>query len=101
MARNMPRRPLSVGARWAVQYSVAVLATFTLLAVYTYGEMRDRVKHDARLLLELQIAELREVFGEGVEPKELEAHVTLAVEIGESGAKLFRGDGHLDSSPGV
>jgi signal transduction histidine kinase len=76
----MPRRLLSVGARWAVQYSIAVLLTFTLLAGYTYGEMRERVKRDAMLLLELQIAELSEVIREGVDSKELQAHVAMFTE---------------------
>jgi len=76
----MPRRPLSVGARWAFQYSIAVLVTFSLLAGYTYREMRDRVKRDAQLLLELQIAELREVLGGAVDSKTLEAHVAMLTE---------------------
>jgi two-component system heavy metal sensor histidine kinase CusS len=71
----MPRRPLSVGARWAVQYSVAVLVTFALLAGFAYGEIRDRIKHDAKLLLELQIADLHELLGEEIELKEFEAHI--------------------------
>jgi two-component system heavy metal sensor histidine kinase CusS len=73
----MLRRPLSVGARWAVQYSVAVLVTFALLAGYTYREMGDRVRHDARLLLELQIAELSELAGERGDSEELETHVAM------------------------
>lgn len=80
MARKMPRRPLSVGARWAVQYSIAVLLTFSLVAAYTYGEMRDRGKHDARLLLGLQTAELSEMVGDSADSKELAAHVAVLTE---------------------
>jgi len=41
--------------------------------------MRDRVRHDAKLLLELEIAELSDALGEAVDSKELEARVaTLA-----------------------
>ena len=101
----MPRRPLSVGAKWAVQYSVAVLVTFSLLAGYTYREMRDRVKHDAKLLLELQIAELSDVAGKGVGSKELETYVAmltdaeprlrLSVQIFEASGSTVAGSGVL------
>lgn len=101
----MPRRPLSVGARWAVQYSVAVLVTFTLLAGYTYGEMRDRVKHDAKLLLELQIAELGDTIGEAVDSEELESHVAmltraeprlrLSIQVFDSSGSVLAGSGVL------
>jgi signal transduction histidine kinase len=76
----MPRRPLSVGTRWAIQYSLAVLVTFALLAAYTYQEMRDRVKRDAKLLLELQIAELIDLVGEKADSRKLEAHVAILTE---------------------
>ena len=105
MARSMPRRPLSVGARWAVQYSFAVLVTFTLLAGYTYGEMRDRAKGDAELLLGLQIAELSDVTAGGVAPQELEGHLAmitaaeprlrLSIQIFDASGSAVAGSGSL------
>jgi signal transduction histidine kinase len=100
----MPRRPLSVGTRWAIQYSLAALVTFALLAGYTYQEMRDRVRHDAKLLLELQIAELSEVVGERVDSKELAAHVAILTEAEPRlrlSAQIFDSSGSAIAGSGV
>jgi signal transduction histidine kinase len=101
----MRHRTLSVGVRWAVQYAVAVFVTFTLLAGYTYGEMRDRVKRDAKLLLELQSAELSEAVGKALDARGLGAHAAmlteaeprlrLSIQVFDASGSLLAGSGKL------
>jgi heavy metal sensor kinase len=49
------RRPrLSIGVRWTLRYTVALMVSVTALGLYTYSRIEQRTQRDARLVLELQ-----------------------------------------------
>lgn len=47
-----------MGANWTLRYSVAILVTLALYSIYAYTRIQQQARHDGRLLLELQAAEL-------------------------------------------
>jgi signal transduction histidine kinase len=49
---------LSVGTRWTLRYSLAMLATVIVLAVMVFDRVERRFQQDAKLLLELQVNEV-------------------------------------------
>ncbi len=49
---------LSVGTRWTLRYSLAMLATVCILAVLVYDRVERRIQQDAELLLDLQVQEV-------------------------------------------
>lgn len=54
------RAPLSVGVQWTLRYTLALLVTVSIFAVFTYSEIARRTTRDAELVLELQVDELAE-----------------------------------------
>lgn len=51
------RRRLSIGARWTLRYTLALLVTVTVFGVFTYEQILARTEEDARFVLELQVQE--------------------------------------------
>lgn len=51
---------LSVGTRWTLRYSLAMIATVIVLAVMVFDRVERRFRQDAKLLLELQLGEVAE-----------------------------------------
>jgi heavy metal sensor kinase len=51
---------LSVGAKWTLRYTAALLVAVSLFAAYTYARIDRRLRQDARLFLELQVDEVVE-----------------------------------------
>jgi heavy metal sensor kinase len=51
---------LSVGAKWTLRYTAAMLLAISLLAAYTYVRIEQRFRNNARFLADLQLKELEE-----------------------------------------
>jgi heavy metal sensor kinase len=49
---------LSVGAKWTLRYTAAMLVAVSLLAAYTYVRIERRFLNNARFLVDLQLKEL-------------------------------------------
>lgn len=93
----MPR-PLSIGARWALRYTAAVLVTLSLFSVYVYTRVERRIYQDAKLLLDLQVKEVvEELRHEPGDAKSLDAYLRQHIATGESrldlGIAVFARDG--------
>lgn len=52
------RRTLSIGAKWTLRYVAVMLITTSLFAWFVYERAEERVRKDAGLLAELQLAQL-------------------------------------------
>lgn len=51
---------LSIGARWAMQYGLAVLFTLAIFAIFVHEQVAERINREARLLTEIQARDLRD-----------------------------------------
>jgi two-component system heavy metal sensor histidine kinase CusS len=49
------RRSVSIGARWTLRFTAALLVTVSIFAAYTYSQVVRRTERDAKLHLELQV----------------------------------------------
>jgi heavy metal sensor kinase len=58
------RRPVSIGTRWTLRYTAALLVTVSIFAAYTYSRVVVRTERDAELHLELQVKEIAEAIGD-------------------------------------
>jgi two-component system heavy metal sensor histidine kinase CusS len=54
-------RPVSIGTRWTLRYTAALLVTVSIFAAYTYSQVVSRTEKDAKLHLELQVNEIADV----------------------------------------
>ena len=54
---------LSVGTRWTLRYSLAMLVTVVILALLVYDRVERRIQQDAELLLDLQVQEVVAALG--------------------------------------
>jgi len=52
------RRSVSIGTRWTLRYTAALLVTVSIFAAYTYSQVERRTERDAELHLELQVKEI-------------------------------------------
>jgi heavy metal sensor kinase len=52
------RRSVSIGTRWTLRYTAALLVTVSIFAAYTYSQVIRRTERDAKLHLELQVKEI-------------------------------------------
>jgi heavy metal sensor kinase len=52
------RRSVSIGTRWTLRYTAALLVTVSIFATYTYSRVVTRTERDAELHLELQVKEI-------------------------------------------
>ena len=52
------RRTLSIGAKWTLRYVAVMLITVSIFAWFVYERAEDRIRKDAGLLAELQLAQL-------------------------------------------
>jgi heavy metal sensor kinase len=52
------RRPISIGTRWTLRFTAALLVAVSIFAVYTYSRVVHRTERDAKLHLELQVKEI-------------------------------------------
>jgi len=52
------RRSVSIGTRWTLRYTAALLVTVSIFAAYTYSRVVRRTESDAALHLELQVKEV-------------------------------------------
>ncbi|MEN8181046.1 MAG: HAMP domain-containing sensor histidine kinase [Myxococcota bacterium] len=50
---------LSVGTRWTLRYSLAMLATVVVFAMIVFDRVEQRFQQNAELLLDLQVTEVR------------------------------------------
>lgn len=55
------RRRLSIGTRWALRYTLALLVTVTVFGLFTYEQILMRTQEDARFVLEMQVQEAVEI----------------------------------------
>jgi signal transduction histidine kinase len=92
------RRPLSVGARWTLRYSFALLLTVSLLAVIVGDRVERRIEQDARLLVVNQLKEIRKGLRKMPEATR-EAFLANKISVGEPmvglGIALHDRDGRL------
>jgi len=70
------RRRLSIGARWTLRYTLALLVTVTVFGIFTYEQILARTEEDARFVLELQVQEAVEAL-QGSEPGSSDVEVAL------------------------
>ncbi len=54
---------LSVGTRWTLRYSLAMLVTVVILALLVYDRVERRIQQDAELLLDFQVHEVVAALG--------------------------------------
>ena len=52
------RRPWSIGARWTLRFSAAILISLSALSFYAYTRIQVQAARDGRLLLEHQATSL-------------------------------------------
>lgn len=52
------RKTLSIGAKWTLRYVVVMLITTSLFSAFVYARAEQRIRKDAGLLMELQLAQL-------------------------------------------
>ena len=64
---------LSVGTRWTLRYSLAMLATTVVLALIVFDRVERRFQQDAEMLLDLQVEEVRVALEHHPDPQDLEA----------------------------
>lgn len=56
--RGANRTRFSIGAKLALRYTAVLSVTLTVVALFVYAQVTQRVNRDARLLLEIQVADL-------------------------------------------
>lgn len=93
-------RPLSIGARWTLRYSAAILVTTSILGAYLYPRVERALYQDARLLLELQVNEIRDVLERhpqdpGFVRDYIASHLEAADPDLQLGIRLFDPEGRL------
>jgi heavy metal sensor kinase len=52
------RRKLSIGAQWTLRYVAVMLITTSLFSIFVYSRAERRIRKDAALLMEMQLAQL-------------------------------------------
>lgn len=52
------RRSVSIGTRWTLRFTAALLVTVSIFAVYTYSQVVRHTERDAKLHLEFQVKEI-------------------------------------------
>lgn len=52
------RKTLSIGAKWTLRYVVVMLITTSIFSAFVYARAEKRIRKDAGLLMELQLAQL-------------------------------------------
>jgi heavy metal sensor kinase len=78
------RSRLSLGTRWTLRYTLALLVTVTIFGIFTYEQILARTQEDARFVLELQVHEVVETLqGQVPEPPD-------ALEAGQVAASVER-----------
>jgi signal transduction histidine kinase len=97
---------LSVGTRWTLRYSLAMLATVVVLAVMVFERVERRFHQDAKLLLELQVSEVVAALERhGDDPAELDAWLDEKLAgVGPRlglGMALYDAEGELRTAKGV
>jgi len=93
-------RPLSIGARWTLRYTVFTSVVLGLFAYLLYAEFRERVDRDANLVVRLQLKELAEELEKHRdEPETLRAyvdsHVSSAAQDLRLGIRIFDESGNV------
>ena len=83
------RRPVSIGTRWTMRYTAALLVTVSIFAAYTYTQVVNRTEKDAKLHLELQVKEIADAIRDSwaTAPSVVET-VERNISIAESDLKL-------------
>jgi signal transduction histidine kinase len=97
---------LSVGTRWTLRYSLAMLVTVVILALLVYDRVERRIQQDAELLLDLQVQEvLAALQRHGDEPDRIEEWLDEKVEVADRmvdlGVALFDERGRRVLAKGV
>ena len=95
----MPR-PLPLGARWTLRYTVFTSVVLSAFAYFLYSEFRERVEGDASLVVRLQFKELAEELekhGTDVEAVHayVDAHVESAAQDLRLGIRILDRDGSI------
>ncbi len=62
MNRSTRLSRLSIGAKLTLRYTAAVTVTLTAVALFVYAQVAQRINREAKLLIEVQVAELAEDF---------------------------------------
>jgi len=83
------RRRLSIGTRWTLRYTAALLVAVSIFAVYTYSRVVRRTESDAKLHLELQVREVADAIRDSwpTEPSVIDT-VERNISIAESDLRL-------------
>jgi heavy metal sensor kinase len=55
-------KPISIGLKWTLRFTLATMVVVSLVALYHYELVENRIRSDARVLLELQAEELVEAW---------------------------------------
>ena len=83
------RPRLSIGARWTLRYTLALLVTIFVFGSFTYSQIAVRTERDAKLVLELQVEEVVEAIERaGPESGSVASSVDRSVTVAESDLKL-------------
>jgi heavy metal sensor kinase len=53
-------RNISIGAKWALRYSVVTFVTISLLGIYVYSRVERRIRRDAELIAEIPLRNVTE-----------------------------------------
>jgi heavy metal sensor kinase len=94
------RRRLSIGLRWTLRYTLALLVTVSVFGSYTYSRIAARTEQDARLVLQLQVEELIEAIeragtASNAVANSLDRSVTVAESDLKLGLQVFDAQGRL------
>lgn len=85
----MKRPRLSIGWRWTLRYTVALMVSVTALGLYTYYRIEQRTQRDARLVLELQAHDvIAAMLQHGYDAPEVQRAVDQAVNTTDGELKL-------------
>jgi heavy metal sensor kinase len=102
---------LSIGAKWTLRYTAAMLVAVSLLAAYTYVRIEQRLLQDARFLVDLQLKQLGETLasapgGDAALRLYLQRSTTaagpdlkLGLQVFDATGRLVAAEGSLDDHP--
>lgn len=97
---------LSIGARWTLRYTAAMLVAVSLLAGYTYLRIERRLLQDARFLVDVELKQLAEMLaGVGAGDPDLDVYLERSTAAAgpdlKLGLQVFGPDGRLRVARGT
>lgn len=101
---RLVRRPLSIGAKWTLQYSAAILLSLTAFSVYAYSRIAQQDTEHGRLLLEYQATAVKTRIEEGLTDEQLDESIDAMIEAEpylKIGVRVWGANGELLHSRGT